>query len=943
MVPLSIRGHLLLGFVGVAAILIVAWLITANRLSVVGGNDTATVMTTDALTKNVFARMKLNDDEETGLRGYLLTGKPEFLQPYHAARQQLPALRQLGDVLASQEPGALPLQKTMRQRAVAWESWAQALLRRPLPATPRSPAVIREQMQGKALNDRLRTASTDLLRLLDARRQGHLQTSIGTLDTLRTWLLGIVVAALGLLAFAGRHTIRAVTRPLVQLEQRARAIGRGDLGNPIDVRGPVELFRLAEAMERMRRQLRSQHELATSIGSTLQLDDVYAAFASYIRDMAPYERLTLSIGTVVDGEPAISTVYSTGPAIAGEEIGQSPLSAHSVARTVYVTQTPIIRDNLSDVRPEESLGDEQAALDAGLRSDAIVPLLSDGRAIGAVHLWSRQPAVYSQQVLEPIQAFAPFVAAALENARLYEKVQQAAQALRESKDLYETVLSSLEEGVILQYADGRIGAANHSAARILGTTVDQLLGQSGYDLQWTIANADGPSLSGDLHPAREALRTGKPSTNILMEFQTADRGQAWLTVNAQPLLHDDGPYAVVCSFTDITVSRAVVGALRESEERFRNAVDYAPIGMALVSLDGRLLQVNQAFSTALGYTEQELLTFTFTELTHSDDLENHLPSMRRAVAGEIHSYQIDKRYIHKDGHTVWIRVSVSLLRNAAGDPLHYVAQFEDISQRKQAEAALVASEHAYRELSAELEVRVEARTAQLEMAVRELEAFSYSVSHDLRAPLRAVHGFSRILLEEHKQALAPEAGRYLELVSQEAQKMGVLIDDLLRFSRLSRQPLTTQPLFMANLVQEVLDDLRFDIEGRKVEVEIGDLPRCQADPALLKQVLVNLLSNALKFTQLRETAHITVGYKEQNDEHVYFVKDNGVGFDMKYAPKLFGVFQRLHRVEDYAGTGVGLAIVQRIVHRHGGRIWADAAPDEGATFYFTLGSSSGNA
>ncbi|MBU4224826.1 MAG: GHKL domain-containing protein [Chloroflexi bacterium] len=234
------------------------------------------------------------------------------------------------------------------------------------------------------------------------------------------------------------------------------------------------------------------------------------------------------------------------------------------------------------------------------------------------------------------------------------------------------------------------------------------------------------------------------------------------------------------------------------------------------------------------------------------------------------------------------------------------------------------------------------RAAELEAANKELEAFSYSVSHDLRAPLRAIDGFSRILIEEYAPQLVPEALRYLQLVRDNTRQMGNLVDDLLAFSRLSRQPLKVQHVEPTILVRHVLEDLRNEQEGRRIEVSIGDLPSCQADPALLKQVWVNLLSNAIKYTRKRDTARIEIGYQKTGEEQVYFVQDNGVGFDMRYAAKLFGVFQRLHRVEEYEGTGVGLAIVQRIIQRHGGRVWVEAEVDKGTIFYFTIGGEKTN-
>jgi signal transduction histidine kinase len=279
---------------------------------------------------------------------------------------------------------------------------------------------------------------------------------------------------------------------------------------------------------------------------------------------------------------------------------------------------------------------------------------------------------------------------------------------------------------------------------------------------------------------------------------------------------------------------------------------------------------------------------------------------------------------------------------AQGDALR-----REVSERK-------AVEQEIRRLNATLEQRVSERTFELEASNKELDAFAYSISHDLRAPLRAVDGFSRILLEEYAPALPSEAQHYLEVARSSALNMGNLIDGLLAFSRLGRQPLRKQPVSPAALVQEVLNDLRPEFEGRRVDVTVGDLPPCEADTLLLKQVFVNLLTNAFKYTRQRDEAVIVVGASDRADlEHaedparvphgtrarngiVYFVRDNGAGFDMRYRDKLFGVFQRLHSADAFEGIGVGLALVERIVHRHGGRVWAHGEVDRGATFYFTL-------
>jgi light-regulated signal transduction histidine kinase (bacteriophytochrome) len=227
----------------------------------------------------------------------------------------------------------------------------------------------------------------------------------------------------------------------------------------------------------------------------------------------------------------------------------------------------------------------------------------------------------------------------------------------------------------------------------------------------------------------------------------------------------------------------------------------------------------------------------------------------------------------------------------------------------------------------------------LQAANKELEAFSYSVSHDLRAPLRAINGFTQMLEEDYGKQLDEEGRRLLSVVRTSSERMGQLIEDLLAFSRLGRQPLATQQVRLEELVSETLGELRPVHEGRKIEFVVGDLGSTEADPALLKQVLANLLGNAAKFTRKKDPAVVEVGRRENppaDGVAVYYVKDNGAGFDMKYYDKLFGVFQRLHSAKEFEGTGVGLAIVQRIVNRHGGQVWAESRPGEGATFYFTL-------
>jgi PAS domain S-box-containing protein len=382
--------------------------------------------------------------------------------------------------------------------------------------------------------------------------------------------------------------------------------------------------------------------------------------------------------------------------------------------------------------------------------------------------------------------------------------------------------------------------------------------------------------------------------------------------------------------SQVLLSARAEEGLRESEERFRRAVVDSPFPILLHAEDGAILQASNSWCEITGYNREELATIAdWTERAYGErkgavqaDIDR-LYRLNHRVADGDHSIRT------KRGDTrIWDFSSAPLGRLPDGRRLA-ISMAIDVTERR-------AAEREVRRLNAELEQRVKDRTAQLEVVNKELEGFSYSVSHDLRAPLRAIDGFARILGEDYTARLDDEGRRLLGVICGEAKRMGQLIDDLLAFSRMNRQQLEPAQIDMAALAQAVFGEHAAQAPGRQLRFKVQPLPPAQGDHAMLRQALANLISNAIKYTRPRAVAEIEIGGRTEGEENIYYVKDNGVGFDMKYAGKLFGVFQRLHTEDEFEGTGVGLALVQRVIHRHGGRVWAEAKLNEGATFYFTL-------
>ena len=485
-----------------------------------------------------------------------------------------------------------------------------------------------------------------------------------------------------------------------------------------------------------------------------------------------------------------------------------------------------------------------------------------------------------------------------------------------NRAFFEAVISAQNDAVIMYDNQKNVQRVNPAFLEIYGFNP---IGLHVTEIMKRVScrSLDGLPLVLEEQPTPQALE-GKKVIGLRFIVTRADGNESAVEVSSGPIRQEDQITGAVTVWHDITEQMKNEEALRESEARFRGAFDNSAVAMTLTAPDGTLLRVNSAMCQLVGYSEVELAKRTFAEITHPDDLPVNLEGLKSLNNGSIGNFRMEKRYIHKDGRFIWVDMSTSTLRDAQGDIRYFITYAQDITKRKQAELLLAE------------------KAQQMEVSNKELESFSYSISHDLKAPLRAIEGYSRMILKKDADKLSEETILKLEVIRNNTERMNILIDGLLSFSKALKSSIEISEIDMDKLVREVWADIQAANADRELEIKITDMLPGKGDSNLVRQVLVNLLSNAIKFTKTRKPGIIEVSCHRGDDDVVYCIKDNGAGFDMAYSDRLFGVFQRLHSHEEYEGTGIGLALVHRIIVRHGGRVWAESEVGKGATFYFTL-------